>query len=434
MKPLRTLLLAALCSAACTTWAADSPTPGTGTGTGAVPAAASLSLDEAIQSALRLHPDLAAMRHALDAAQAIKAADVAYAAPELKLSTTRDIPNARDKGNPSRQSIGVQWDVPQPGTVGLRRATWAENVAASRWDLLRARHELVQRVRDAYQAVLAYGQEDRHAEAAVSLRLQALEAVSRQVKLARATALEEVDAQTRWHEARLQRDKLQDERARMQQQLDALVGMATGGRQLTDEAAFATLADQPLPEADPALPGRADLRAAEARCKSNQFNDQQRAAQDDWGLKNVELTYQPSTSARTAAAGVQVVIGLPVPGRSGATAQANQASHLACLAKLRSMQEQANRDLKGLQTQWALQRENFKRYANDLAPLAAEKVRLSKLSVKQNLMANADLLLAKASEAQARQQAVSQLRQLRSTVLAIELAAGVGNSWASLEP
>lgn len=431
MRSLRACLLAALCSTAGVNTAGLAYAQPAAPDMAALP---TLSLDDAVQAALARHPDLAALRHALDAAQSVQAADVAYAAPELKLSTTHDIPNAKDKGNPSRQSLGVQWDVPQPGTVALRRAGWAETAAASRWDLLRARHELVQRVRDSYQALLAYPQEDRHAEAAVSLRQQALEAVTRQVKLGRATALDDVDAQARWHEARLQRDKLQEERNRAQSQLDALLGLATSGRQFTDEQTFDSLVDKPLPTVETALAGRADLRAAEARCKSNQFNDQQRAAQDDWGVKNIELTYQPATSARTATAAVQLVIGLPVPGRSGATVNANQSSHQACLARLRSMQELAQRDLNGLQAQWAAQREAYKRYSTELTPLAAERVRLSKLSVRQNLMPSADLLLAKATEAQARQQAIGQLRLLRSTVLAIELAAGIGNNWVWLEP
>ncbi len=395
-----------------------------------------LTLAAAIESALRQHPDLEALRHAAAAAAWQQQADAVYAAPELKLSTSRSPGAAADKPSERRQSIALQWDVPHLQAAEMRRASLAESAAASRLELARARQELVQKVRDVYQSLLGYTEEQRQAEATVQLRLQVLEGVNRQLRLGRATAIERVDAQTRWVEATQLRNKLQDERAKLGHRLDSLVGFRTAGLNLPDEGTFDALADLAVPPAfsAPELAQRADLQMLWARCKSTYLAEQDRVRQNDWGLKNVELSHTPASAGKASSTGVQLVLGLPLPGRTAATAAAAESAYLACQARARSALDQASRELQGWLSQYQMLRDSHLRQTGELLRLAAERLRLAHLSVQQGSLASADFLLARIAQAQAKQQAAVLLRQLRSTALEIELAQGAAQRPAGSEP
>lgn len=237
----------------------------------------SLSLAQAVQTALEQNPELRIAGGRLQAARGRETQARALSNPELELRA-EEWPVERSRGfSDAKQMIGVAQTVPFPGKKALERRAGTAGVRAGEAELAARRRELVREVRAAYCQVLA-------AERAASVHAELLQlaeasadAARKRVEAGDAALQEQLRASLQAEQARAETATARREVATARLSLATLLGrtdlgetrltgtMVESAPALSGETNTAWLASHPRLRAAQANLERAELQARRAR-------------------------------------------------------------------------------------------------------------------------------------------------------------------------
>lgn len=148
-----------------------------------------LTMEEAIATALKNHPDAAAVRMARDVTSAQVTQSQALPQPELRMSFNSF--GVDPETQEARTNLGLRWSPPRPRELGLKK-----RIAAARQGVVEASIEsfearVAAETRLAFRRALLAAERVRYAELSVSLRGKVLDVVKRQVAAGLKEATEE---------------------------------------------------------------------------------------------------------------------------------------------------------------------------------------------------------------------------------------------------
>lgn len=185
-----------------------------------------LAMDDAIETALRLNPSLAAERQRVEAAMGRAVQNRLWPNPEIEFSA-EDIPAKGGGLSQSKNLVGVSQTVPFPSKTVLNARIGGKEIRAAEWEYLAREAELIRDVKTAFYRTLAAQQKLVVSEELVSLGKSLADAARKRVEAGAAAEQEQLRAEIELEQATVELAAARRELIEAQKNLATLLGRSS---------------------------------------------------------------------------------------------------------------------------------------------------------------------------------------------------------------